>query len=152
MKTKLIIVTLLHTTMPIVDTLLTLKTCCRFLLKCVPWCVFPFCRVLLHAPPIPLSLDATATIICSHWWLLHSHWNVMHQERRHYTWLRSSLAVPHSKDTSSNPRTIHSCTLPSLHSFTPKQKIRAYSMRVIFGIKLIRLLLYLCYKPSKAHW
>ena len=155
MKTKLIIVTLLHTTMPIVDTLLTLKTCCPLLLKCVPWSVFPFYHVLWRAPPITLSLDATTTVICSHWWWLHTHWYVMHRERKHYVWLHSSHAaktvVPHSKVTGSNPRAIHSRTLPSLHKFTPKQNVRAYSMRKVLGIKLLRILLYLCNKPSNAY-
>lgn len=154
MKTKLIIVTLLHTTMPIVDTLLTLKSCCRFPLKCVPWSVFPFYHVLWYDPPISLSLDAKATVICSHWWVLHSHWYVMHREWRHYI-LHSSYAakrvVPHSKVTSSNPRTIHSCIVPSLHNFTPKQNLRTYSMRANLGIKLLRILWYLCNKPSNAH-
>jgi hypothetical protein len=55
MKTKLIIVTLLHTTMPIVDTLLTLKTCCRFLLNCSVIC-FPLL-------PCSVTCSAHLTII-----------------------------------------------------------------------------------------
>jgi hypothetical protein len=148
MKTKLIIVTLLHTTMPIVDTLLTLKTCCRFLLKCVPWSVFPFYHVLWHAPPISLSLDAMTTIICSHWWLLHSHWYVTHREWRHYIWLRSTHAantvVPHSRVTSSNPRTIHSCHFTNLHPSRNQKLIQSKRFSVI---KLLRIFLYLCNKP-----
>jgi len=58
MKTKLIIVTLLHTTMPIVDTLLTLTTCCRLLLKCSMIC-FPLL-------PCSLAFPAHLTVIGCH--------------------------------------------------------------------------------------